>query len=81
MCSFFCSAAVNNESMGRARWDQLSYRWFARSNVSGVNSVNLMANWLAMCCRLGGSGLVFQWLRSDVDSVEEEICEQVGRYI
>ena len=43
--------------------DPLSFRWFTRSNVSGVNSVNLMANWLAMCYRWSRASLpvVAQW--------------------
>ena len=72
-----CSAVVNYESEGQLGQfhlikcsvvffsisDQLSYRWFTRSNVSGVNSVNLMANWLAMCCRWSRASLpvVAQW--------------------
>ena len=32
--------------------DYLSFRWFTRSNVSGVDSVNLMAS-------IGRAGLVF----------------------
>ena len=50
--------------------DQLSYRWFTRSNVSGVNSVNLMANWLAICCRRSGASLpvVTKWYWFWVDS-------------
>ena len=61
--AFLCYALGYSWVNGRARGDQLSYRWFARSNVSGANSVNMMADWLVMCCRLGRSGLFFQWLR------------------
>ena len=45
--------------------DQLSYRWFTRSKVLVV-SVNLMAKVIDYV--VGGAGLVFQWLRSGIDS-------------